>query len=261
MTQESDRQVSQVLKTHLRRVASYVGKEGRRGPLATLAAAIVIFGAVSQIFLSSDGDDEELRIQNHPFDISIAQWTPPSFVVPGTVPADEVDRLSGARRTGDEIFTQALKDIGAVRAERLGVGFFARSDLAEPSIVLSLRVEVLRRDEPVTGTWLIENGGGKSPARILYADLDQDPPVVRIDGSWTFPLHVSSTDVEEFVVMARAETCHCQWQIELDYLAPTSSEVETVIVDDDGTPFEVTGTTNANRMDFEPWATEAVSSQ
>lgn len=66
-----------------------------------------------------------------------------------------------------------------------------------------------------------------------------------------FPLRVTQTDVETFTVAARTSNCHCFWRINLDIIDPDGRS-QTVTVDDDGEPFELTSVNNAKDKTFLP---------
>jgi hypothetical protein len=85
----------------------------------------------------------------------------------------------------------------------------------------------------------------------MYANLDTTPPAITKDENWAFPLRISRTDPEIFTVVARTQNCHCYWQIELDVLLP-GGEAQTVIVDNNGKPFELTSASNTSSKTFLP---------
>jgi hypothetical protein len=58
----------------------------------------------------------------------------------------------------------------------------------------------------------------------------------------TFPYEVSLSDAETFLVDATTDSCDCRWVIELSWAA--EGHVGTVVIDDNGKSFHVTGTSN-----------------
>jgi hypothetical protein len=109
----------------------------------------------------------------------------------------------------------------------------------ERSVVLTgIDVHVLDR-RPPHGTYIDIGGGADLPPRLLSVDLDDPRPTAtpRTTGStaWSFPLKVSSTDPEVFILTAQTSKCDCKWVAELEYVA--SGKPGSIRIDDNGKPF------------------------
>lgn len=192
--------------------------------------------------------DAEIQVVDH----LTGQSTSPNLVVPRRL--SELSRPPSAADV--EAFNTWTSDNDGVFAENMSVGFLARSEQVEPTIITALRVEVVSREEPMQGTWIVPDGGGPQSERIIMANLDADPPTAILDGSFAFPLRINSSDTEMFSVRAQAQTCHCYWRIELDIIGP-DGESRTVTVDDNGDPFELTGTANTQDRTYLPRSPDA----
>jgi hypothetical protein len=105
-------------------------------------------------------------------------------------------------------------------------------DTSSTAVILTgLRIDVVRREEPLTGTTVAEACGDALFARHFTADLDQDPPELApsvdqreevalevapaepID----FPYTVTASDPELFSIIATTETCCCEWTATLEW--------------------------------------------
>lgn len=127
-------------------------------------------------------------------------------------------------------------------------------------VVTGLRVKVLERKPPLTGTVLSTQCGEPVHSHYAEVDLDREQPVgfpgaldpdtaaelsargLRVDPI-RFPYSVSSTQPEVFTVVARTASCDCTWVIELDWSAGGRSGVQTVGYN--GKPFRTTSAANA----------------
>lgn len=181
-------------------------------------------------------------------DYGTGQGTSPNLILPRSI--NEIDRPPPA--SDQAAFTEWSEDNDAVYADNMSVGFTATSDQASPTIITNVRVEVVRREPPLAGTWVVPDGAGPQGERIILANLDADPPTATLDGTFEFPLRVNDEDTELFSIRARATNCHCFWRIELDVIDNDSGETRTLTVDDHGQPFEVTGTVNATQRTYLP---------
>ena len=54
----------------------------------------------------------------------------------------------------------------------------------------------------------------------FIANLDEDPIETRTDGTWQYPLLVSSAELEVFTVSVRVSGCHCYWRVLLKVNLP-----------------------------------------
>ena len=192
---------------------------------------------------------DAISIQNTPIDFTVGQATSPDLVIPKNL--SELDRppvIDGRNRAPFDAWAMKHK---AVNANRMSVSFVARSSMVEPTIITGARVQVVRRETPLSGTWIAPDGAGTQPVRQMYANLDTTPPASTKDENWAFPLRISRPDPEAFTLVVRTQNCHCYWQIELDVLLP-GGEAQTVIVDNNGKPFELTSASNTSSKTFLP---------
>jgi hypothetical protein len=127
-------------------------------------------------------------------------------------------------------------------------------------VITGIRVKVLERKPPLTGTILSGQCGEPVNAHYMDVDLDREQPVsfpddlepeaaaslaaegLRVDPI-RFPYSVSSTQPEVFTVSAHTLSCDCTWVIELDWSAGGKSGVQTV--GNNGKPFRATSRTNS----------------
>ena len=192
-------------------------KQWKRIAIAGLSAvALLVLVVVVRPFGYDPAD--AISIQNTPIDFTVGQATSPDLVIPKNL--SELDRppvIDGRNRAPFDAWAMKHK---AVNANRMSVSFVARSSMVEPTIITGARVQVVRRETPLSGTWIAPDGAGTQPVRQMYANLDTTPPAITKDENWAFPLRISRPDPEAFTVVARTQNCHCYWQIELDVLLP-----------------------------------------
>ncbi|HEV2782395.1 MAG TPA: hypothetical protein VGX25_23630 [Actinophytocola sp.] len=207
-----------------------------------IAAVTVLTAALVIIDPFKSAARDPISIQLSPIDFSTGQIASPDLVVPEDLASLEQPPVYDDQEPAP--FEAWVKEHRGVRAERLDVNFLARSGLAEPTVIVNVRVEVVRREPPMRGTRIVPPvGGGGQPIRQLYVDLDTTPPKITKGAEWDFPLRISQVDPEGFSVRARTQRCHCYWVIELDLLLP-SDELQVVKVDNNGAPFELTSIAN-----------------
>lgn len=238
----------------------------RRKRLVVLSVALVtvVIGVIGLYFFhpfasskqEPTATPEPISIQNSPIDFIAEQVTAPDLVVPESL--SQLERPPAANQA------QALKDWEtkhhAIYANRMAVSFLVRSGQTAPTEILAARVTVDRREAPMSGTWIAPSGAGPQPVRQLYVDLDATPSKLTKSGGWDFPLRVSESDPEAFLVTARTKTCRCFWTIELDVQLP-DGQSRVVTVNDNGKPFELTSSTNTSAKtylpasDSDPWPT------
>ncbi|WP_443046894.1 helix-turn-helix domain-containing protein [Streptomyces sp. NBC_00267] len=139
---------------------------------------------------------------------------------------------------------------GAVHGRETNVEISVQGRSSTAVVLTALRVRVVGRAAPLTGTvYAMDQGcGGSLSKRYFAVDLDKDRPVahsVAGDDAGTpvpalsLPYRVSSTDPEVLLVTARTETCACDWYLELDW--SSQGRTGTVRVDDRGRPFRTSG--------------------
>lgn len=199
---------------------------------------------------------EPISIQNSPIDFRAEQPVADDLVVPESL--GQLERPPAANQ--GQVLKEWEARHHAVYANHMAVSFLVRSGQTAPTEILAARVTVDRREAPMSGTWIAPSGAGPQPVRQLFVDLDATPPKLTKSGGWDFPLRVSESDPEAFLVTARTKTCHCFWTIELDVQLP-DGQSRVVKVNDDGKPFELTSSTNTSAKtylpasDSDPWPT------
>lgn len=121
-------------------------------------------------------------------------------------------------------------------------------------VLQDLRFDVLERRQPIDGILTKAACGDALPERLLDVDLEPTPPV--LVGSYDyryldrdkpdtpeepvrFPYTVSTSSVEQLVVLARATRCHCVWQARL--LWTVGDRQGETVIDDGGRPFVTHG--------------------
>lgn len=116
-----------------------------------------------------------------------------------------------------------------------------------------IRVVTVRRSAPARGTLVSFACGGGGVYRFMSVDLDPDPPrrTFSVEETWidmveaherkaiAFPYVVSAEDPESFWVFARVKRWDVDWVLEIDWSYQGRTGVTRV--DDNGTPFRVTG--------------------
>lgn len=155
--------------------------------------------------------------------------------IPHPPPADQPQtlRYKWARR------------LGGVDAGDTQILVIVKGHYSSAVRVTGLRVTVLERRSPFRGT-LITYGPEGGPIDTLLADVDLDkkPPSVhyfREEGSdkkWHFPLRVSATEEEAFIIRASTHKYDCSWIIQLEYFY--NGRKYNLRIDDHGRPFRTT---------------------
>jgi hypothetical protein len=217
--------------------------------LVAVATTVSTLCVAAIVWTTAFSDPKSLSVQLSPFDFREGQGTSPNLVIPTRV--NDLDRPPLIAGADTKTFDEWAEKHGAVFAESMMVSFVARSESTQPTIITDARVEVVKRQAPLQGTWIVPDGAGTQPVRQLYADLNKDPPTITLDPSWQFPLRVSDSDPELFTVNARSRNCYCSWRIVLSALLPDGESVE-VVVDNNGRPFEVTSTGNTTDKTYLP---------
>ncbi|TMR89017.1 hypothetical protein [Nonomuraea basaltis] len=122
---------------------------------------------------------------------------------------------------------------GALPVSPSTVEVVLRGKTSEAVVLRSLYVEVVRRDQPPTGTALYAAscGAGPLPARLGRVDLDARLPKVsafsKADETdrktdkkpLVFPYEISNTEPEVFHITADTRTCDCTWILKLSWAA------------------------------------------
>ncbi|MFH8802164.1 helix-turn-helix domain-containing protein [Streptomyces sp. NPDC017936] len=139
---------------------------------------------------------------------------------------------------------------GAVHGRRTMVQISVQGTSSTAVVLEALRVRVVSRGTPLTGTaYAMDQGcGGDLRPREFSVNLDADRPIARArPGSDTgkplpaarLPYRVSAEDPEVLLVTATTEAHDCAWYLELDW--SSQGRTGTVRVDDHGHPFRTSG--------------------
>jgi hypothetical protein len=179
---------------------------------------------------------------------------PPEFVLPATV--SELDAPPGQTRSYEEREEWATAH-GGVRANLMEVQVTVTGNADQPVLLTNLRVDVLQRRPPLSGTHVTYGPIGEPVTeRFLAVNLDERPPAIshsaderpRSDSNLQpdpidFPYQVQRGDIEVFYLYVTTETCDCDWNAELFY--SIGGEQRTVIVQDGDRPFRLTASGGA----------------
>jgi hypothetical protein len=149
-----------------------------------------------------------------------------------------------------------------VAASALGAGGRVQLSLqgrsATQVVLTDMKVRVLERRPPMTGTLLSMGCGDQWAYRWLEVDLDKDPPKVIPTFQFeaympdspsfepkpiSFPYRVAESDAETFIVNTQTKDCDCSWVVDVYWSSAGESGVLTV--DDDGTAFRTSSGKNA----------------
>jgi hypothetical protein len=180
---------------------------------------------------------------------------PPEFVVP--VPVDELPAPPPDSRGYGARETWAVEN-GGVPADLMEVQVRIAGRSEQPVILTNLRVNVVERRRPLSGTHVVYGPIGEVVAeRFVAVDLDQQPPT--ITGSVddrpmgdpsiepdpiNFPYRVRAGEVEVFHLFVTTTTCDCQWNAELSYAV--GSEQATISIQSGNEPFRLTSSARAD---------------
>jgi hypothetical protein len=127
-------------------------------------------------------------------------------------------------------------------------------------ILTGITVEVRERAGPLEGIQVAENCGDALWIRYFQVDLDSAAPVigssvddraeVALEGTEPpdpidFPYTVTAGDPEVFSILARTETCYCEWTATLHWR--DGDEDGATTLSDDGEPFRVSAIGSAQQ--------------
>ena len=221
--------------------------------VAVLSASVYFFVPGFWAFMQrSIFDQSPLQVNvREAFDVDpTADPINPNFIVPrywralGALPRAINGMYHWAYRLGGA-------DAGASYAQ-----IEVRGRFEEPIVLDGIRVKVLRRRQPLSGTYVGFAGGDLVDIRYVRVDLDTRPPTItngsgfiKGKGEWSFPLQVSRTDLEVFSIVATTDKCDCSWVAKLNY--HLGNESGTITIDRNGHPFRTTATNRAKW--FCPW--------
>lgn len=124
-------------------------------------------------------------------------------------------------------------------------------------ILTGLRVDVVSRAAPLSGTTIREQCGDALWARYFDIDLDREPPAiapsvdkrqeVEFEGAppdpIDFPYTVTEGDPEWFTLVTSTVDCYCEWTATLEWKA--GDDEGTSRITDGGKPFRTSASTTA----------------
>ncbi|MFF6996224.1 helix-turn-helix domain-containing protein [Streptomyces sp. NPDC008313] len=139
---------------------------------------------------------------------------------------------------------------GAVHGRQTTVRISVQGKSSTAVVLEALRVRVVSRGTPVTGTvYAMDQGcGSDMTPRQFSVNLDVNRPTAQArPGSdrgkalpaVRFPYRVSAEDPEVLLVTATTDAYDCDWYLELDW--SSQGRAGTVRVDDHGRPFRTSG--------------------
>lgn len=139
---------------------------------------------------------------------------------------------------------------GAVHGRQTMVQISVQGKSSTAVVLEALRVRVVGRGTPVTGTTydMAQGCGGGLGPRYFDVNLDINRPIARaVPGAddrgdpapaVQFPYRVSAQDPEVLLVTATTQTYDCSWYLELDW--SSQGRTGTARIDDHGRPFRTT---------------------
>lgn len=140
------------------------------------------------------------------------------------------------------------------------VGVVVTGKSSSSVVLTDLRIKVLTREEPLTGSHVVELCGDEVFVRYFAVDLDASPATVSPKAAddlepgqdqpvnkraISFPYRVSQQEPEVFEIQASTKQCLCSWVAELHWVADGQSGVTKI--DNNGKPFLLSSLTNAPR--------------
>lgn len=148
---------------------------------------------------------------------------------------------------------------GAVHGRNTIVEVTVHGRTSAAVVLTALRVRVVGRAAPVTGSaYAMDQGcGGRVTPAYFDVDLDKNRPIAHpVDGAdldtpipaVRFPYSVAAGDPAVLSVSADTESCDCQWYLELEW--SSEGRTGTVRIDDGGRPFRTTGIKGLPRYSY-----------
>jgi hypothetical protein len=161
----------------------------------------------------------------------------PQAAVPGAVARERLDSPD-SQRAVEAIrppFPDALGKVQLVPASRTRIYLQLTGRRSQPVNVIGMRIQVLRRQAPLTGTFFLGPGPqGDSPDLVLQATVDDPAPKLTepaADASVKEPYftthHVSLSRGESvpIVMFVKAAHGYCEWDIAVEYVADGKTAV------------------------------------
>lgn len=160
-----------------------------------------------------------------------------SPLAPSAIPTPH---LGAANYASD--FGAWLNRIDAVAADSQLISFTIQGTSGAQVALLGMNVRVVKREQPMRGTYLSSHCGGLMVYREVNADLDATPvhlntlfnPLNAIDAPKyevrpiRFPYSVSISDAEAFLVDASTHKGDCVWEIDIYWASQGKKGVYTI---------------------------------
>ncbi|GLZ32274.1 hypothetical protein Lesp02_44620 [Lentzea sp. NBRC 105346] len=210
------------------------------------------------------------------------QYRKDSTAAPLTVAADAVtptcgtawvvpkspDQIDISQFTASVVMQRGWRDWsagadGAAAANNISgahVQFTIQGRSATQVVLTDMKVRVVERNPPITGTFVSRECGDQWAWRWMNVDLDAEPPksvpTNALEPGATiagvadfeskpirFPYRVAESEAETFMFNALTLKCDCRWVVDVYWSSAGESGVLTV--DDHGKPFRTTSDANA----------------
>jgi hypothetical protein len=164
----------------------------------------------------------------------------PQAAVPGAVARERLDSPD-SQRAVEAIrppFPEAVGKVQLVPASSMQIYLQLTGKRSQPVDIIGMRVRVLRRQAPLTGTFLLGPGPqGSSPDVVLQATVDDPAPRLTEVTNGTaaqepyFASHhvsLARGETVPFVLFAKATRSYSEWDIAIDYVADGKNAVAYV---------------------------------
>jgi hypothetical protein len=221
-------------RSRLRRVAS--------SPLAVLVAAVsalvtaLVVGVGQELF-----PKENLADRLRPGDaIGVTVSTEePQAAVPGAVARERLDSPD-SQKAIEAIrppFSDAVANVPLVPASQTRIFLQLTGQRSQPVNVIGMRIRVLRREPPLTGTFLLGPGPqGDTADLVLQATVDDPAPKLSEPAGGSiqqpyFSTHhasLSRGQTVPIVMFMKAAHCYCEWDVAIEYVSDGKTGVTHV---------------------------------
>jgi hypothetical protein len=222
---------SGVAHSRLRRLLS--------SPIAVMVAAVsalitaLVVGVGQELF-----PKENLADRLRPGDaIGVTVATDePQAAVPGAVARERLDSPD-SQKTVEAIrppFPDALGKVQLVPASQTRIYLQLTGQRSQPVNVIGMRIRVLRRQAPLTGTFLLGPGPqGDTSDLVLQATVDDPAPKLTqlADGPVQEPYFsthhktLSRGESVPIVMFTKAAHGYCEWDVAIEYVADSKTAV------------------------------------
>ncbi|HEX6967286.1 MAG TPA: hypothetical protein VF174_00435 [Micromonosporaceae bacterium] len=235
----------------IRRITAWLPRLSPVGQwMAGVAAAVVAALATSWVMALQAPED---RTEELPFTVAVGASQNATI---GWISDRPLSQLP-TRPSYQDDWSEWVSAADAVPVERHAVHLVVQGRSDAQVTILDMKVRVLARRPPITGTHFRKAGGDAGSFRWVAVDLDTEPPEMSSGLAEEllflapeherrpirFPYRVSLSDAETFVVEAYTQECDCYWVIELSWAS--QGRTGTTVIDDGGRPFRLSGLRDA----------------